>query len=112
VFSRPEIKQLFQQYIVVQLYTDRIPTEFYSPELQSTFGSSVDRQSDDALFGNQAFIRDAFDTIELPLYVILEPREDKIDIIGVYRTGVIRNVPAFAQFLRNPGGKSIQERSR
>ena len=33
---------------LVQIYTDRVPNEFYSPEDRAKFGSSTDRQEDDA----------------------------------------------------------------
>jgi thiol:disulfide interchange protein DsbD len=70
VFSRPEIRELLQQYILVQLYTDRIPDRYYnSAELEGSPTNSVS----DAMEKNLAFERDKFDTETLPLYVILEP---------------------------------------
>ena len=107
MFSQPEIKKLFEPYAVVQMYTDRVPNEFYSGELQSKFGKSLARQIDDAMTNNE-FLKKKFGTIELPFYVILEPRKDgdKLDVVGTFQ-GLIRNQPDFAQFLRKPGGEMV-----
>jgi thiol:disulfide interchange protein DsbD len=104
VFSKPEIKRLFQPYELVQLYTDYVPNEFYSPELRARFGSDLTRQRDDAVEVNLPFQQALFNTSQLPLYVILEPRLDNtIVTLGVYPEGRILNEGAFAEFLRRPG---------
>lgn len=108
MFSQPEIKRLFEPYTFVQLYTDRVPNEFYAPEVRARFGKSLSRQIDDAEVANAGFLRKVFGSIQLPLYVILEPRLDseRIDVIGIYDEGLINNVNAFASFLRKPEGDS------
>jgi hypothetical protein len=101
VFSQPDIRPLFEPYLFVQLYTDRVPDEFYAPAVRAKFRGSLDRQIDDAVLGNQGFLEKVFETIELPLYVIIEPRvdDDRIDVIAFYQ-GLITNTTAFADFLR------------
>jgi thiol:disulfide interchange protein DsbD len=102
VFTKPDIRDLFKRYKLVQLYTDKVPDEFYSPEAQAKFNGGVTRQKADAA-ANLWFQKAAFDTEQLPLYVILEPRADgKIDVLGQYDEGKIMNDAAFAQFLKTP----------
>ena len=89
---------------VVQLYTDKVPNEYYSERLRSQFGSNTARQRHDASEGNLWFQQAAFNGNEqLPLYVILEPSLDgKIAVVGIYDEGKINNEAAFAEFLRAP----------
>ena len=102
VFTKPEFQKLFQSFLVVQIYTDIVKNEFYSPELQAKFGSDTSRQEADAKV-NEAFQKKAFNTLQLPLYVILEPQVDgKINVLGSYDEGRIINESAFAAFLRDP----------
>lgn len=109
MFSQPEIKRLLEPYIVVQLYTDRVPNEFYAPEVRAHFAKGLRRQIDDAEIANAGFLRRVFGSIQLPLYVILEPRPDseRIDVIGIYDEGLINNVNAFASFLRTPQESAV-----
>jgi thiol:disulfide interchange protein DsbD len=103
VFSKPEVKALLHNYIIVQLYTDVVPNHFYAPELVSTFGSSTSRQKQDATEVNFVFQDKAFPTVQLPLYAILEPQEDgRILVLSIYDEGRIINEAAFREFLRNP----------
>jgi hypothetical protein len=102
VFSKPEIRKLFAPYELVQLYTDIVPNEFYSPEDRARFGSSTTRQEEDAKV-NYEFQRKVFNDVKLPLYAILEPRPDNtIRVVGVYDEGRIMDEAAFARFLRDP----------
>lgn len=102
MFSQTEIKKLFEPYIFVAFYTDRVPNEFYAPELRSKF-QDLSRPMADA-DANLEFLRRAFGTIQLPLYVVLEPRlDEKVEVVGIYSEGLINNVSQFAEFLRNPG---------
>jgi thiol-disulfide isomerase/thioredoxin len=86
----------------VQLYTDRVPNEFYAPAVRAKFGNSLSRQMDDAEIGNQGFLNKVFGTIELPFYIVLEPRleDDRVDVVGTYQ-GLIGDPMAFADFLRH-----------
>lgn len=101
VFPRPEIKSLFQSYKLVQLYTDKIPDKYYAPELKARFGNATSRQRADAA-ANLAFQKTAFDTEQLPLYVILEPRLDgTLAVLGQYTEGKINDESAFVRFLQD-----------
>jgi thiol:disulfide interchange protein DsbD len=104
VFTKADIKKLFQPYRLVQLFTDKVPDKYYSSELRAAFGNSTSRQTTDAEV-NLKFQRDTFGTEQLPLYVILEPLPDgKIRVVSRYEEGKINNAEAFAQFLREPLG--------
>ena len=103
VFTKSEIKKLFEPYSLVQMYTDKVPDGFFSPRLRSAFGTSVARQKADAEF-NLQFQRDTFGTEQLPLYVILRPipGEDRIEEVARYDEGKINQEADFARFLRKP----------
>ena len=94
MFSQAEIKSLLEQYELVRLYTD-------APSEEEKI--------------NQWFQQKAFTTIELPLYVILEPRPDgkTIKLVDKYEVGKINDVAAFADFLKKPlaadGGKATAQ---
>lgn len=55
IFPRPEVQDLFQQYILVRLYTDR--------------GTPQDE-------ANQAMERERFGTIALPFYAVMSPQDE------------------------------------
>jgi hypothetical protein len=85
----------------VQIYTDWVPDEFYSPEDRARFQGTRDRQEEDAKEVNRRFEQKVFGTTELPLYVILEPQPDgTILAVNVFQ-GLIRNGETFANFLRS-----------
>jgi hypothetical protein len=104
VFSKPAIKELLSQYVLVKLYTDEIPAAY-----QNTPGVTDAGE-------NRQFQVDRFGTVELPLYVILRP-DGKGDFqeVGRYAVGVIHppNVNEFAEFLRKPltaaGGTGVAQ---
>jgi hypothetical protein len=99
VFSKPEVQKWFKPYLIVQLYTDIVPAEFYAPPI----ASDVRRREADAQDINVAFMQRAFDSLQLPLYVILEPTADgRVDVVGAYAEGRIMDEPAFIEFLKNP----------
>jgi thiol:disulfide interchange protein len=97
VFPRPEIKDLLKKYRLAQLYTDTIPPEYYSdpPDL-------AQREADAA--ANRDFERDRFQTLQLPLYVLLKPQPGPpggpVKILGVYQEGKINEVKDFEEFLK------------
>jgi hypothetical protein len=102
VFSKPDIKKLFQPYRLVRLYTDEVPNEYYAPSLRAAFGSSTARQTEDARV-NLAFQAETFKTSQRPLYVILEPRPaGSVQVVRTYDVGKINDVGAFARFLEEP----------
>jgi len=101
VFTKKEIRELLTPFRRVQLYTDKVPDEYYSTAERGKF-TDTSRQRADALanlwFQNQAFL-----TEQLPLYVILRPTPDgRVERVGVYDEGKINNVGAFAEFLKKP----------
>jgi thiol:disulfide interchange protein len=102
VFTKPDIRDLFKRYRLVQLYTDKVPDEFYSADAKAGFGNGTARQVNDAR-DNLWFQKAAFNDEKLPLYVILEPRPDgRIEVLGKYAEGKINNDAEFAQFLKAP----------
>jgi thiol:disulfide interchange protein DsbD len=102
VFNQSEIQQLFKQFELVKLYTDTIPLKYYSPEDRTEIAKDDTRVSEDAKV-NRLFEKSAFNSEQLPLYVILEPLPDgTIRVVGPYDEGRIMNVSAFAEFLRQP----------
>src|SRR5262249_31839228 len=103
VFTKPDIRALFKQFTLVQLYTDEVPDDFYSSELRAQFAGKTDRQQSDARQVNLPFQREVFGTEQLPLYVILEPLLDgKIRVVARYDEGKINDVEGFARFLKTP----------
>jgi thiol:disulfide interchange protein DsbD len=110
VLSKPEIKKLFQQYELVQLYTDYVPVEFYPPQERGQLAKDPSRLRGDAVEVNLKFQQAVFNTSELPQYVILEPRLDNtIHAIGIQRQ--LLDLNSFAQFLRSPqsGGATVAQ---
>lgn len=100
VFTRGDIKDRLKQYKRVQLYTNVVPLELYPPMLRDNVESD-DRPRDDAT-ANLWFQKAAFNTEQLPLYVILDPQADKVKVLGVYDEGKINDVSAFGAFIGKP----------
>ncbi len=75
VFTRPEIKSLFEQLILVKLYTD---------------GPKPEHEE------NLRFEQERFGTIALPFYALMSPEDLIIDTLP----GLTRNVDKFTNFLR------------
>jgi thiol:disulfide interchange protein len=96
IFSRPDVRELFKHYQLVQMYTDVVPVEFYS---RKTTG---EQQEADAA-ANLQFQRRKFGNEQLPLYVILDPQSDgKVVTLAVYDEGKINQVDKFVAFLQKP----------
>jgi thiol:disulfide interchange protein len=96
VFTRPEVRELFRPYKLVQMYTDEVPAEFYAQK-----PGDGQREAEAAV--NLAFQKRLFGTEQLPLYVILEPRPDgKVAVVDVYQEGKINKVERFVEFLKKP----------
>jgi thiol:disulfide interchange protein DsbD len=105
VFTRGDIKERLKQYKRVQLYTNVVPLDLYPPGLRENVESD-DRPRDDAS-ANLWFQKAAFNTEQLPLYVILDPQPDKVKVVGVYDEGKINDVSAFGSFI----GKPLEKRT-
>jgi hypothetical protein len=88
VFPLPKIKDLLNQYTLVQLYTDAVP-----PKYQPTTSALENRQ----------LLHERFGTAQLPTYVILRPMDNgEYQEVSRYPEGKINNVEAFAEFLSRP----------
>ena len=88
MFSKPEIKGLLDQYVVVELYTDKIPPFVMRPATTV----AENKQLQDERFGDE----------RLPLYVILKPDGKDGKEVARYEEGKINKIDAFAEFLRTP----------
>ncbi|HEX4590726.1 MAG TPA: thioredoxin family protein, partial [Gemmataceae bacterium] len=93
IFTKPDVRELFKQYQLVQMYTDVVPPEFYPRPL------TVEQREADAA-ANLGLQRRKFGKEQLPLYVILDPRSDgKVVTLAVYDEGTIHHVDKFVEFL-------------
>jgi hypothetical protein len=88
VFSQPQIKDLLDQYVIVKLYTDRLP-----PTVPQPATSAAD---------NLQLLETRFGSRQLPLYVIMAPDGDDGREVARYAEGKINSVEGFADFLRQP----------
>ena len=71
VFSEREMKDLLEKYELVELYVDKVPEVHYPFDVRDKLRTSK-RQVEDAS-KNYQFQKKTFETVETPLYVILEP---------------------------------------
>src|SRR5262249_13605910 len=100
IFGKSEIQQLFKPYLLVKLYCDTVPLKYYSPEDRPA--AEAGRRKADAQI-NADFEAKAFNGIDLPLYVILEPMTaGTITVVARSAQGLIRSEAEFAEFLREP----------
>ncbi|MCS7167367.1 MAG: hypothetical protein RMI91_07190 [Gemmatales bacterium] len=85
MFSLPEVQKRLHQYVQVYLFTDIVPAVFQpSPPPE----------------WNRDFQWQAFGDAQLPLYVVLEPvNERQARLVGIYNEGKINDVAAFLRFL-------------
>jgi thiol:disulfide interchange protein DsbD len=96
VFTRPEVRDLFKQYNLVQMFTDEVPAQFYSE-------NPTDGRRETEARANLAFQKRKFGTEQLPLYAILDPQSDgTVRVVAVYDEGKINNVENFISFLKGP----------
>ena len=89
IFIKPEVKNLLSQYVLVHLYTDRVPEAYQS----STTGQE-----------NEKLEHDVFKDAQLPLYAIIKPKADGgYEVVGSpYKEGKINDVNGFTKFLQDP----------
>jgi thiol:disulfide interchange protein len=85
VFTLPEIKDLFGKYVLVHLYTDRLPAYVHDTT------SADENRKLELQFGSE----------QLPYYVIVEPTADSFQKVSIYPEGKINSVAQFAAFLRD-----------
>lgn len=100
VFPIKDVHELLKKFVLVQLYTDRVPDKLYSSEERSAFQGSATKQRADAN-KNLDFQKLKFDTEQLPLYVIVKPDANGFVEVARYDEGKINDVSAFVRFLRS-----------
>ena len=94
VFPKGNVADLLKTFTRVRLYTDTVPDSYYEQP------TTLERRNADAKV-NFIFERNAFGAEQLPLYVILKPEAGgKTTVVGVYHEGVINDVEAFVEFLK------------
>lgn len=100
VFPMKDVRELLKKFVLVQLYTDRVPDKLYSPEERSAFQGSATKQRADAI-KNLDFQKLKFNTEQLPLYVVVKPDANGFVEVARYDEGKINDVSAFVKFLRS-----------
>jgi thiol:disulfide interchange protein DsbD len=100
VFPIKDVRELLKKFVLVQLYTDRVPDKLYSPEERSAFQGSATKQRADAN-KNLDFQKLKFNTEQLPLYVVVKPDANSFVEVARYDEGKINDVSAFVKFLRS-----------
>ncbi len=92
----PRFHKLLLKYELVQMYTDKVPAEFF---LQAP---GTDQLLDEAKVANLGFQKAVFGTEQLPLYAIFEPTPNGAKVVAVYAEGKINDAKAFEEFLKGP----------
>jgi thiol:disulfide interchange protein DsbD len=99
VFPQPAIREEFQQFEKVKLYTDEVPAGLYATDPGG-------RAREVEARANSNFQNDVFKDIALPMYVVLAPQPDgTVKVIGM-REGKINDAGAFAAFLKDAREKA------
>ena len=99
VFPQSAVSDLLKRYTLVKLYTDEVPATYYA-------AAPAKELRDAEANANKAFQNSRFGTLQLPLYVILDPQADgKVNVRGVYDEGKINAVGKFVEFLTAPLAK-------
>ena len=98
IFSLPLVKTEFAKYVLLKQYTDIIPKRYYPPDVATTISPGEQRDDAEAI---KDFMQQNFNTLELPLYVVIEPTETGFKEIGRYNKGLIRDKDEFVRFLRD-----------
>ncbi len=99
IFPIKDVKDNLKKFVLVQLYTDRVPDKFYSPEERATFQGNATKQRLDAGY-NLDFQKLKFNTEQLPLYVVVKPTLEGFVEVARYDEGKINDVSAFVTFLK------------
>ena len=95
VFTLPSVLAEFKRYEKVQLFTDFLADNRYIIDPGETA-----RNLEGDL--NNDFKTAAFETAQLPLYVVVVPTTDgKVKVLGVYNEGKINDPARFVKFLRD-----------
>jgi hypothetical protein len=96
VNSREKVRNRLKQFVLVQLYVDVVPDKFYRE-------APADKESEADGESNYEFERKHFETMQVPLYVIVKPKAgDSFDVAAAYDEGKITDENAFVGFLDKP----------
>ena len=96
VFPERAVKAGLSRYVLVKLYIDYVPAEYY--QRQPTEQS----RREDGL-ANMEFEKQYFNTSQEPLYVVLQPTgHASFGLVGTYEGGLITDSGKFVSFLHNP----------
>ncbi len=94
VFIKQEVKDLFKQFVCVQLYCDSIPKSYYKE-------APDDAKREKDAEANVKFESSIFETEQLPLYVVIKPAgQGQFQIVAVYDEGRINQTEKFIEFLK------------
>ncbi|VTS02385.1 thiol:disulfide interchange protein : Thiol:disulfide interchange protein OS=Singulisphaera acidiphila (strain ATCC BAA-1392 / DSM 18658 / VKM B-2454 / MOB10) GN=Sinac_3167 PE=4 SV=1: Thioredoxin_7 [Gemmata massiliana] len=94
VFSRPEFHSLFDQFELVQLYTDEVPSKAYATDP----GHSARIEEADV---NGRFLTAVFKDNTLPTYAVMITQPDGKVKVFKYPEGKINHPDQFATFLKD-----------
>jgi hypothetical protein len=83
VFSLPQVKEQFAQYVLLRLYTDWPDT------------TPADSGPD-----NKALLKQRYNQDALPYYVIIKPTKKGFKTMAKYDEGKINSPERFAEFLK------------
>jgi thiol:disulfide interchange protein len=98
VFPIPEVRRAMEDYIGVELYTDKVPLDLFAPKVRAELGTQT--STIPYARANAEFEQKVFDQSALPFYAILEPQADgRILIVDEYNEGRIMNVHEFTRFV-------------
>jgi thiol:disulfide interchange protein DsbD len=99
VFTRAEVKKAFQQYLNVEIYTDNVPLELFSPSRKAELADDKSLTKEYAA-ANADFEQNVFSNNALPFYALLEPQADgRILIVDEFNEGKVNNEAEFIRFV-------------
>jgi thiol:disulfide interchange protein DsbD len=103
VFPRPAIREEFQHFERVKMYTDFVPADAYKMDPGS-------KTRDAEAQANSDFQLAVLKNIKLPTYAVFMPLPDgKVKLLGVYDEGKINDPAQFVEFLKQAQAKAKQK---
>ena len=103
VFPQPAVRAELERFERVQLFTDWLPADRYAAD-----PGNRERNMEGKV--NKAFQEGVFGTIQLPLYVVLQPQvSGGVKVLGVYPEGKINDPAAFVKFLKDAQAKAAKK---
>lgn len=97
VLENRRTRDVLRRYVLVKLYTDIVPADFYPAEVPR------DKQQKDAE-ANQALQAERFGTVAAPMYLILKPTgPGEFEVVGKHEGRLIADPPEkVLEFLNKP----------